>query len=161
VKDPFPTLEVAATLGCAILLYRAVLLAKHLGGGRGEHGRLPSLRSGLAGDLMVLAVLIGAGLYGAMAGLSAWFVGLSASGAGLVVVTAALRAHDSRGRRAGRDGRRVPADRARRCPECGARELVVAPEGRLPGVDALEVCRSCGWVQGRVPDPMSWVARHD
>jgi hypothetical protein len=157
VTDPFPTLEVAASLGFAILLYRAVALGRSIAAGS---ARLPALRAGLAGDLVVLAVLLGAVLYGHVALLSAWFVGLTAGAAGLVVVTALLRLWSDRHRRATRPGRRPASQRLHLCPECGARELVAAA-GALPTVEALEVCRSCGYVQGHVSDPAALLAPRD
>jgi hypothetical protein len=103
------------------------------------------LGSGWGRDLVVLAVWLGAVLYGMRTGLGVWFVSMSAGGAlltvfgalvrhrvasrigerALVLLEPTVRAVATRPQHADANGGPAPgATEAQACPECGARHLV-------------------------------------
>jgi ribosomal protein S27AE len=186
LPDQFPTLEAAATLGFAILLWRTVLLARVADAEIAIVTR--RLRGARARDLVALAVLLGATLYGVATELGPWFVSMCSGGAVLVIVGNVLRQRIA-ARNAGARAQ-GPGDRARgsddsdapssseACPRCGAGRLVALDCGRrialhavptapdesselVTGISALEVCPRCGYLQGTAEDRQALIAESD
>jgi hypothetical protein len=121
-----------------------------------------------ARDLVVAAVLIGAGAYGlgSRLGVGPAFYVLLGAALLLTAVAPVLRRATLSSLETASDGLLAAALEYRSsaaadggpCPECGARsalELGGATLGALPelGIETLRVCRECGAVRGRARDP--------